>query len=356
MYVLSFKQPRWIGMAILLSLALVLSACGPANAPAASESAPTQAGTQQSIRSSTTLPPTEATTSPQTEYTNENYGYSLRFPEGYEARQTYAHVTTIWASQGAPNEGGRLEVAVERNLDQNAEWYANQVRQDIDTLGPAISSLVPMSTSVIDGQKAYIFGHVPGQDLSRQVFIVYGGFLYHLTFWPDDPQMDEAYQQMQTLYDAVMSSLRFLPERKEVPPVLTVVNMVYQIEQACETRSEDDITRLFGDDFFVAEWAPNTPEGVTFARHERNEASQLILDMYLSQTPGLSLKLQVDWESMFGEPFPFYTYFPDEVITPVLARGWGPQGADEAVMIIGHRRDGSLYWRGVFVTQGTFAP
>lgn len=321
-----------------------------------SESAPAPAGTQQSIRPSTTPPPDEAPTNPQTAYTNENYGYSLRFPEGYEAQQIFAHATIISASQGAPNEGGRVEVAVERNLDQNAAWYANQVRQDIDTLGPAVSSLVPVSTSVIDGQQAYIFGHMPGQDLSRQVFIVYQGFLYHLTFWPDDPQMDEAYRQMETLYDTVMGSLRFLPERKEAPPVLTVVNMVYQIEQACETRNEDDITRLFGDNFFVAEWAPNTPEEVTFARHERNEAAGLLLDRYLSQAPGLSLKLQVDWESMFGEPFPFYTYFPDEVITPVLARGWGPQGADEAVMIIGHRRDGSLYWRGVFVTQGTFAP
>jgi hypothetical protein len=57
-----------------------------------------------------------------------------------------------------------------------------------------------------------------------------------------------------------------------------------------------------------------------------------------------------------GDPFPFSRFFPGEVITPVLVKGWGLQGADEAVMIIAHRSDGSLYWRDLFVAQGTFAP
>jgi hypothetical protein len=187
------------------------------------------------------------------------------------------------------------------------------------------------------------------------VFIVYEGLLYHLTFVPDDPQGGEAYQQMETLYDAVINSLRFLPERELVPPVTSINNMIYQLERALEARSEEDIMRLLDEEFSIANWMQETPEGLTFERYGRYAAAHWILDYYLSQSPDLTLEKQVDWTSLFGDPFPFFRFFPDQVNTPVLVKGWGLQGADEAVMIIAHRADGSLYWRDLFVAQGAFA-
>ncbi len=195
---------------------------------------------------------------------------------------------------------------------------------------------------------------MPGQDLNRQMFIVYKGLLYHLTFLPDDPQTGEANQQMETLYEAVTNSLRFLPERELVPPVTDINNMVYQLERALEARSEAEIMRLLDEEFSIANWVPDASESEAFARYGRYGASQLILNQYLSQSPDLTLEKQVDWASLFGDPFPFSRFFPDQVITPVLVKGWGPQGADEAVMIIAHRSDGSLYWRDLFLAQGTF--
>jgi len=343
-------------MSIILFFALVLSACGPASTPAASRGASTPAGNQELVSQSITPTPAENPADTQLEYTNQDFGFSLYYPKGYEVQRTFVQMITFLAPQGTPGERGRGWLEVERGLDQDAGWYANQAKQENADLGPQIASQINSSMRVIDGQQAYILGRMPGQDLNRQVFIVYKGLLYHLTFLPDDPQMGAAYQQMETLYAAVINSLRFLPEREVVPPVTSINNMVYQLERGLEARSQDDIMRLLDEEFSIANWMPNTPEGVTFARYGRYEAAHLILDKYLSQTPDLTLEKQVDWASLLGDPFPFFRFFPDEVISPILVKGWGPQGADEAVMIIAHRSDGSLYWRDLFVAQGTFAP
>jgi hypothetical protein len=333
-------------------LAMVLSACGPASSPAASRGTSTPVGNQELISQSITPTPAENPADTQLEYTNQDFGFSLHYPKGYEVQRTFVQQITFLAPQGTPGERVRGWLEVERNLDQDAGWYANQMIQEVVSLGIQY----PSSARVVDGQQAYILERVAEQDLTRQVFIVYQGFLYHLTFMPDDPQIGEAYQQMETLYAVVMDSLRFLPEREVVPPALTVNNMVYQLERALEARSEDDIARLLDEEFSIANWMPDMSDGLTFARYGRYGVAALILDQYLSPAPDLTLEKQVDWASLLGDPFPFFRFFPDEVITPVLVKGWGPQGADEAVMIIAHRSDGSLYWRDLFVAEGTFAP
>jgi hypothetical protein len=177
-------------------------------------------------------------------------------------QRTFVHQINFLAPQAAVGERGRGWLEVERSLDQDAAWFANEAKQENADLGIPISS----SMRVIDGEQAYILEPIPGQDLSRQVFIVYQGFHYHLTFVPDDSQIGEPDQQMESLYAAVMDSLRFLPERELVPPVLTVNNMVYQLERALEARSKDDIARLLDEEFSISNWMLNTPEGVTFER------------------------------------------------------------------------------------------
>jgi len=356
MHTLSFKQPLWIGLSIILFFALVLSACGPASSPAASSGTSTPAGSQEPVSQSIPPTPAEIPAVTQLEYTSQDFGFSLSYPQGYEVQRTFVQTINFLAPQDTPGERWRGWLEVERGLDQDAAWYADQAKQDNASLGSQVTSQISSSTSVIDGQQVYILERMPGQDLSRQVFIVYAGLLYHLTFLPDDPQMGAAYQQMETLYTAVINSLHFLPERELVPPVTSINNMVYQLERALETRSADDIMRLLDEEFSLANGMPNTPESVTFARYGRYAAAQLILEQYLSQAPDLTLEKQVDWTSLLGDPFPFFRFFPDEVITPILVKGWGPQGTDEAVMIIAHRSDGSLYWRDLFVTQGSFAP
>jgi hypothetical protein len=328
---------------LIAVVAMVLSACG-------------AVGNQELVSPNLNPTPTENPADTQLEYTNQDFGFSLHYPKGYEMQRTFVHQFTFSASQapqGTPDERGLAWLEVERSLDQDAGWFADQMMQEnANAVGLRISS----SMKVIDGQQAYILEPIPGQDLSRHVFVVYQGFLYHLTFVPDDPQMGEAYQQMESLYAVVMDSLRFLPERELVPPVTSTNNMVYQLERALEARREDEIGRLLDEEFSIGNLMLNPPEGMMFERYGRYPAAHWIMDNYLSQAPDLTLEKQVDWTSLFGDPFPFSRFFPDQVITPVLVKGWGAQGADEAVMIIAHRSDGSLYWRDLFVAQGTFAP
>ena len=351
------KQHLWMGISIILFLALVLSACGPVNPPSASRANPTLAVTQEAANASGTATPAESPTGPsdvpqsQQAYTNQDFGFSLYYPEGYEVQSSVYHTIIFLAPQGTPGHRERAFLTVELTFDQDAGWYASRMKEDNLNLGTDISS----SVNDIGGQQAYILGRLPGQDLNRQVFIVVRGILYHLTFVPDDSQAGEAYQQMETLYTAIIDSLRFLPERREVPPVTELNNMIHQLERALEARSQDDILRPLGDEFFLGYWMPETPEGVTYENYGRNEAVPLIMDKYLSQLPDLTLEDQVDWASLVGSPDLFSSYFPNEVVTPVLVKGWGPQATDEAVMIIARRSDGSLYWRGMFVAQGTFS-
>ena len=202
---------------------------------------------------------------------------------------------------------------------------------------------------VLDGQQAYILGRLPGQDLNRQVFIVDNGILYHLTFVPDDPARGEDYQQMEALYAAIIGSLRFLPERGAVPPLTDISNMIHELERALNARGAEDIAPLLGDEFVLGDLDSTTAEGVTYARYGPREIIPLILDNQLSQAPALDLQYQVDWTSVAGSLDTYSGIFPDEVVTPILAKGWGLGGTDQAVIIIARRIDSSLFWRGAFV-------
>ena len=156
---------------------------------------------------------------------------------------------------------------------------------------------------------------------------------------------------MRTLYTAVIGSLRFLPERRIVPPITEISNMIHHLEGALNGRSADDISRLLGDEFVLGDLDPTTPEGVTFSPHGRNEVSPLILNDHLSQAPTVTLQRQVDWASIAGSLDDYSGLFLGEVVTPVLAIGWGPNEADQAVIIIARRYDNSLFWRGALVIQ-----
>jgi hypothetical protein len=354
-----FRNQRvWGRISFILYISTVLAACNLMSLPAASSGDSPPLGTQApSIQSPTSTLPAEIPTSrpdaaqSQQEYTNQDFGFSLSYPQDYEAQEKFPHEIAFLAPQGTQGHRERAFLQVELTAGQTTDWFANQAKEENANLGTEITT----SATSIDGQPAAILDRLPGQDLNRQVFIVYKGILYHLTFMPDDPQAGEGYQQMETLYTAMVNTLRFLPERREVPPVTDVNNMIYHLKSVLEKRSLEDVQRTLGDELFIGYWAPATPEAVTFKRYGRNEAAQLVIDQYLSQSPNLVFQGEVDWKSVMGRPEPFTAFFPDEDIRPVLVQGWGKQGSGEAAIIIARRSDGSLYWRGVFIPQGMFA-
>jgi len=52
------------------------------------------------------------------------------------------------------------------------------------------------------------------------------------------------------------------------------------------------------------------------------------------------------------DPYDFYGNL--SVVDFMLMRGWGADGADEALIVIGQRPDGSYYWHGILLAIGSF--
>jgi hypothetical protein len=330
----------WIGLSLFLFLAFTLSACDLTVPPEASQP-PTLVAPTESVQD------TPAAVTEQQQYTNADFGFSLSYPAGYELESSFPHSVVFLAPQGTSGHRQRGWLTVELASEENAEWYVNRAKEENANLGIEITS----SVQVLDGHQAYILGQLPGQDLNRQVFIVDNGILYHLTFVPDDPDSVEEYQQMEALYAAIVSSLRFLPERRSVPPVTEIGNMIRHLERALNSRGAEDIARLMGDAFVLGSLSSTTPEPVTYERYGRTDVVPLILQDELSPAPAVALQYHVDWASVPGSLDTYSSIFVDEDVTPILAKGWEPDGAGEAVIIIARRIDGSLYWRGVFVLQ-----
>lgn len=341
-----FTFRRWIGLSLFLFLPFILWACDLAVLTEANQH-PTLTGPTESAQDTPAAVPT------QQEYTNQDFGYSLSYPDGYELQSSFPHTVLFLAPPRTPGHRERAWLTAEFSSEQNAAWYATHARDENANLGTEITS----SVQVLDGEQAYILGRLPGQDLNRQVFIVHTGILYHLTFVPDDPARGEEYRQMEAIYAAIMGSLRFLPERRAAqPPVTDMGNMIHELERALNARSAEGIARLLGDEFVLGELNPATAEGVTYARYGPADSIRLILDNHLSPNPSLALLYHVDWASIPGSLDTYSGIFPGEVVTPILAKGWGPNVADEAVIVIARRVDSSLFWRGAFVLQGASTP
>lgn len=342
-----FKQRIFSMLTFILLLSIVLAACKPASQPAVYHADSTPPGDQS--RPGEIISVTPETALQLEEYTNQNFGFSLSVPQGYEVQNTFIHTVMFLAPQGTQGHRERAFLNVELAGDLTAEWLAKQAQAENANFGIAITS----ATMTIDGETAYVLGQLPGQDLNRQVFVVHEGFLYRLTLMPDDPQAGESYQQMESLYSAIINSLRFLPDRLVVPPIISESIMSYQLEQALEARREEDILRMLGDEFMVLYWT--APE-VTLTSYGRNEAARVVIEKFITQSSHLEFQLGAGWPDVAGSPDAFIGFFHDESVIPVLVQSWGPLGNDEAVVIFGRGRDGSLFWRGVLVSQGAFIP
>ncbi len=56
---------------------------------------------------------------------------------------------------------------------------------------------------------AIVLSGLPGQDVNRQLFVVYNDLLYHITFVPDTPQVGTPYWQMEDLYAMIVNTFHF---------------------------------------------------------------------------------------------------------------------------------------------------
>jgi hypothetical protein len=134
---------------------------------------------------------------------NEQYGYGLLYPAGYDVQHPNEHETVLFV-------GSLLNVEQPRAYIKVQEAGGRTAAQVADELTAAFAGFNIKRTNVtIGGEAAVVLDNIPGQDTSRQVVIVHDDRLYMLTFVPASEDYGEVYTQMENLYTIVLNSFEF---------------------------------------------------------------------------------------------------------------------------------------------------
>ncbi len=140
---------------------------------------------------------------------NEAAGYCFFIPAGYEAAYLEETGAVIVHAPGStPGHRERLFVETEEALGRTLAEVTDQVV--VNNTIPGLK-LEISADATVGGEAATVIGNLPGQDLNRRVIVVHNGRVYQMMFVPDDPQMGQANEEMETLFAAVMASFTFIP-------------------------------------------------------------------------------------------------------------------------------------------------
>ena len=179
-----------ISSTLLVVTAIGLSACGNVTLPV-------------NTTAEDTLPPTtqivESTTEPVEWFSSDALGLCFSYPQGYTPLPESDPVEIVAPELAGTDLRAIFWLEISEAYDRTAEVIANQ---DLTTAGV----VVDLWNLTLDGEPAVVLDGMPGQDLQRRVYVVHQGTLYVLAFMPTRSQDTAAYDQMETLYNAITSS------------------------------------------------------------------------------------------------------------------------------------------------------
>lgn len=140
-------------------------------------------------------------------YTNETHGYRVYLPKNYEISETNPSSVLVMApGVGHPGqERAAAFITVEPANGRTVEEITEQIKAE---LGSGYN-IPPGTVLGLDKAMAIILSGLPGQDVNRQLFVVYNDLLYHITFVPDAPQVGAPYLQMEDLYAMIVNTFHF---------------------------------------------------------------------------------------------------------------------------------------------------
>lgn len=138
-------------------------------------------------------------------FANEAYGFCVLVPQEFSIARPDDH--EIAAFSGTP-QGGTAPLAYIIVSDAGGKTAA-------EIAAPAIAEAKGLGLTVtqtditLSGEPAVVVDGLPGQDVTRTIFVVHNGTEYAISFTPADPKL-EAYPSVQKLYDAVIGSFAFM--------------------------------------------------------------------------------------------------------------------------------------------------
>lgn len=139
-------------------------------------------------------------TEPAQMVTNEPFDYCFVYPQGFTQQAYNNQVEVVGPHSGQGGlEAGLVWIDVTDAQGRTAQEIAEE---EVNAFGGSPLS----STVMMGGEDALVLDGMPGQDLVRRVYIVHDGLLYTLSFSPYQSANETASAQMETLFEAVISS------------------------------------------------------------------------------------------------------------------------------------------------------
>ncbi len=144
---------------------------------------------------------------------SDEYGYCLLLPEEYLVDDSLTSEgggaeTAVYRGSPLDAAHARLFITIDDAQGQTLEAITLAREAEIEGALPGFD-LAWAAGPVLDGALTNELAQVPGQDLSRQMLLLHDGRLYTLVFIPDDPDLGQAYAEMQLLYETMIESFRF---------------------------------------------------------------------------------------------------------------------------------------------------
>ncbi len=135
---------------------------------------------------------------------DQDRAFCLLYPDDYQVAEPNPDEVVLYA-------GSLMDVSRPKVFIQVADANGRTAAQAADAIVAEFGEGVARTFGVTVGSEvAERLDNVPGQDLSRQVIAVHGDKVYTFVFVPADEAQEEMYREMETLYDLVLRSFRFL--------------------------------------------------------------------------------------------------------------------------------------------------
>lgn len=137
----------------------------------------------------------------------DDHGYCAAIPTGYSV--LYPNPAEIIVQRGSRTDPAPDQVRLYIQVaDAAGRTPAGLADQAVAGLGSAFP--VERADLTLGGEPAVSLNNLPGQDLGRQLIVVHAGRAYKLTFVPLDTVRAETRQELETLYEVVVRSFRFV--------------------------------------------------------------------------------------------------------------------------------------------------
>ncbi|HSO11483.1 MAG TPA: hypothetical protein VLT51_03850 [Anaerolineales bacterium] len=142
---------------------------------------------------------------------SERLGLCFSYPQGYTQLPYNDAVQVAAPDLPDTDTKGRFWIEISDAYDRTAEKIADEdMAYAVNQQGVPLENL-DRWTATLGGEAAVALDGMPGQDLTRRVYIVHQQTLYILTFSPTRSENKAAGYQMETLYAAVMNSWAWSP-------------------------------------------------------------------------------------------------------------------------------------------------